>query len=121
MPAERANPDRKPQGNCTKWAVEARDTGTSHGRVMPSRRHVHSGRSRCSPNGPWHKKTYVALWIDAACVQGTPFVFCMGATTIEGRKRMQSFAESTLYNRDALERMLQHLIALGTGRGPGLR
>ncbi len=57
--------------------------------------------------------------MDAACVQGTPFVFSMGATTIEGRKRMQGFAESTLYNRDALERMLQHLIALGTGRGLG--
>ena len=32
------------------------------------------------------------------------------------------FTESTLHNRGALERMLQHLIELGTGPGgPGLR
>ena len=28
---------------------------------------------------------YVALWMEATFLQGTPFVFCMGATTIEGR------------------------------------
>ena len=29
------------------------------------------------------------------------------------------FTESMLHNWDALERILQHLIELGTGRGPG--
>ncbi len=63
------------------------------------------------------QEDYVALWMDAAFFQGTPFVFCMGATTIEGA---MGFTESTLNNRGALERMLQHLIELGTGpRGLG--
>ena len=67
---------------------------------------------------PLAREDYVALWMDATFLQGTPFVFCMGAT-IEGRKRMLGFTESTLHNRCAVERMLQHLIEPGTGRGLG--
>ena len=117
MPAERASPARKPQGSCTAWDVEARNRGTSHGRVMSSTRHVHSGRSRCSPNGPGHRRTTCHCgWTSPLCRARSSSFACEPPPS----RAAMGFMESTLHNGDAMERMLQHLIERGLGTGRGL-
>ena len=70
---------------------------------------------------------FVAVWIDAAYVANTQFVFCIGAT-IEGYKRVLGFAASSLEDAVALDGLLRQLVAQGfsTARGvlcvtPGAR
>ena len=67
---------------------------------------------------PLSQHDYVALWLDAAYVLGTQYVFCMGAT-MTGRKRILSFAASSLEDAAALSQMLQQLTRRGlcTERG----
>ncbi len=67
---------------------------------------------------PLSQDDFGALWIDAAYVLGTQYVFCIGAT-MTGHRRILSFVASSLEDAALLSRMLQQLTERGlcTERG----